>query len=83
MLRGGVGPYSYVGWLHHSKIDGSQFSMVLLKDKQIVFRTDRTQPWNLVAEDGVTPIELQPGRTFIELPREGDNNVEAFGPPES
>ncbi|KAM0693795.1 hypothetical protein Q7P36_007052 [Cladosporium allicinum] len=63
MLRGGVGPYSYVGWLHHSKIDGSQFSMVLLKDKQIVFRTDRTQPsstepWATITQTNIGPVHL-------------------------
>jgi hypothetical protein len=43
-------------------------------------REDRTQPWLLVAEDGVTQIRLTPGRTFIELPREGGDNVLPFGP---
>ena len=63
MLRGGVGPYSYVGWLHHSKIDGSQFSMVLLKDKRVVFRTDRTQPsstepWSTITQTNTGPVHL-------------------------
>ena len=31
-------------------------------------RNDRLQPFTLTADDG-TPIELTPGRTFIELPR--------------
>ena len=31
-------------------------------------RNDRLQPFALTADDG-TPIELTPGRTFIELPR--------------
>ncbi|MGE0507343.1 MAG: DUF3048 domain-containing protein [Acidimicrobiia bacterium] len=33
-------------------------------------RNDRLQPFTLTADDG-SPIELTPGRTFIELPRNG------------
>jgi Protein of unknown function (DUF3048) N-terminal domain/Protein of unknown function (DUF3048) C-terminal domain len=33
-------------------------------------RTDRLAPFALVADDG-SPIELMPGRSFIELPRDG------------
>ncbi len=33
-------------------------------------RTDRLQPFALVADDGRT-IRLTPGRTFVELPRVG------------
>ncbi len=37
-------------------------------------RSDRTQPFTLIADDG-SPIELTPGRTFIELPRAGHTLV--------
>ena len=37
-------------------------------------RTDIHQPFTLTADDG-TPIELQPGRTFVELPRSGNTLV--------
>ena len=37
-------------------------------------RDDPHQPFNLLADDG-TPILLQPGRTFIELPMPGHTLV--------
>ena len=40
-------------------------------------RVDRLQPFILTADDG-TPIELSPGRTFVELPRVGATSP--FGP---
>lgn len=46
MMRGVVGPYSYIGWMHHSNVEGSQFSMVLLRDDKVVFRTERSKPFN-------------------------------------
>jgi hypothetical protein len=37
-------------------------------------RDDSHQPFTLTADDG-SPILLQPGRSFIELPRAGETEV--------
>jgi hypothetical protein len=62
MIRGEVGSYSYIGWLHNSKIGGTQFSMVLLKDNEVIFRTDRTkrstEPWATITQTNTGPVHL-------------------------
>jgi len=62
-------------------ISGSPDAQTLGQNEAFVFtggnvvhgiwtRTDRLQPFALIADDGKT-IRLTPGRTFIELPRTG------------
>jgi len=42
MVRASVGPYAFIVWRYTSQVDGnSYFSMVLFKDRQVVFRTSR------------------------------------------
>lgn len=63
MIRGVVGPYRYIGWVHHSAIEGSQFSMVLFQDEKIIFRTTNSQPsdsnpWATLTRADTGPVHL-------------------------
>lgn len=63
MMRGVVGPYRYIGWAHQSKIEGSQFSMALLENDKVIFRTDRTEPsdsepWASITQTASGPVHL-------------------------
>jgi hypothetical protein len=62
MIRVEVGPYSYIGWMHNSKIKGTQFSMVPLKDSEVIFRTDRTkrstEPWATITQTNTSLVHL-------------------------
>lgn len=66
MMRGVVGPYRYIGWMHQSKVTGSQFSMVLLKNEKVVFRTERSEPsnsdpWASIIQTADGPFRLASG----------------------
>lgn len=42
MVRAKVGPYAFIVWRYTSQVDGNTyFSMVLFKDRQVIFRTSR------------------------------------------
>lgn len=43
MMRGVVGPFRYIGWAHKSRIDGFQFSLVLLHKEKVIFRTEQLE----------------------------------------
>lgn len=74
MIRGVVGPYRYIGWGHTSKIEGTQFSMVLFKDEDVIFRTTRTEPsdtmtWATITQTNTGPVRLGPGpNAAVQIP---------------
>ncbi|KEY69962.1 hypothetical protein S7711_09682 [Stachybotrys chartarum IBT 7711] len=74
MMRGVVGPYRYIGWAHQSKIEGFQYSMVLLKEETVIFRTQRLQPfdkepWGTITQTNDSSIHLtSPPDANVRLP---------------
>ncbi|KAF7561607.1 hypothetical protein G7046_g2499 [Stylonectria norvegica] len=74
MMRGIVGPYRYIGWSHHSEIAGSQFSMVLLKGRKVIFRTSSlepsdSKPWASVTQTNNGSVHLaSPPEAVEKLP---------------
>ncbi|CAH0055619.1 unnamed protein product [Clonostachys solani] len=74
MMRGVVGPYRYIGWVHQSKINGTQYSMVLLEGEKVVFRTQSLTPsdkesWGTITKtyNGTVHLASSPNDT-VKLP---------------
>lgn len=45
MVRGDVGPYNFIAWTYESMVNRqTYFSIVLMKQKNVIFRTQQTQP---------------------------------------
>ena len=44
MVRGVVGPYRFIGWRNKSRFGGTQFSLALIKGREVVFRTQNLKP---------------------------------------
>lgn len=75
MMRGVVGPYRFIAWNHRSKLEGgSQFSMVLLKGEEVVFRTERldsssSETWGSITQITSGPVHLaSPADEDVKLP---------------
>lgn len=63
MMRGVVGPYRYIGWAHESRIHGFQYSMTLIENEKVVFRTESLEPsdslpWGTVTKRYHGPVHL-------------------------
>jgi hypothetical protein len=74
MVRGVAGPYSFIGWKNKSKLGGNQFSLVLLKGRQVVFRTQNmepvgSEPYGSITQTNTSSVHLAspPGAT-VRLP---------------
>lgn len=75
MMRGVVGPYRYIGWVHQSKFGGTQYSMVLLEGEKVVFRTQSLTPsnkesWGTITKtyNGTVHLTSSPDDT-VKLPQ--------------
>jgi len=74
MVRGVVGPYSFIGWKNKSKIEGTQFSLVLLKGNRVVFRTQSlipsaSAPFASIEQMDNGPLHLaSPPSANVQLP---------------
>ena len=76
-MRGIVGPYRFIGWKSLSGIEGTQFSMVLLQNEKVIFRTQSLAPtksgkkrtWGSVTTTNTGPVHLRsPSNVAIKIP---------------